>query len=498
MCKIQTKTNQIRGANNMETNFSFNFEANTTASAPVRDKSAGQVATYMKIVKQKRLQPVNLAGLNYQQMSDLIAEAIAFNPASLGQIELIGKLLVDAGMSIPTEDFYEKLTFAQASNAIQELQSIISEIAPPTDVQLASICKMFYCPDVRWEAYSIEIKVMLDTYNMRHKRDALSNLLFNEDGSPVMEEVQQWRYVTAEEFVTQVKEKFRKNDASKFLDAHRIAFEDWRKDRVSDRTKTMIRQIEDRIANIYVPIQVERKVDIEGKEVTDDKTDDSDVSEDSGVSNMAKKASWYAPRAYEPLSDAALLQFTQKEADIYLNRLRDEYARGASLGNQPATIDERKHGLVNYSLTNMDLVESTRTARTQADFNAKEWENLNNILYALCKVSGEDDMELINSGFYIFSSDQSGMSTEEAITATMDKRGYIRGYMMHCLESNFITMDGLLQMVDRCEIAKEILFGLNKVGKFVVTPSLEEIRDSRKRESSIYGGAGIPTYSECK
>lgn len=264
-------------------NYSFfsgnNVTNNTgTTTTTERPMSPAQEKYYSDLCLQKNVVPVDLTGKSYDEVSIMIKELREFFPASPAQIRLIKEKASALNLNID-ESKLKKLTGGREGSASKliaqliEKEREIGDTIEPTEAQLKYIVSMFYCVDVDFSEHDIKKRVDL------------------EDGL--------WRLMTPNEFAKEVSAKMSRKEASAFIDKYRSAHHAWLNTRISVEQEKYIRQLEERLADLYVPKQVPE-------------------------TNDGKRKYDYNPTAYEPLSEGHLKMFSKEEASKYIDRLKYE------------------------------------------------------------------------------------------------------------------------------------------------------------------------------
>jgi len=239
------------------------------------------------------------------------------DPASPRQLDKIKELeteIISAGgaMKPMTQATLDSLTGGRegtASSLIQMLfdtRNELSETAPITEPQLKIIVEWFLCPDIPFESFSSE-----EVYDKKElANDNESRTITIEIDRRIALEDNLWRLMTVDEFESEIKSKLTKKRASKFIDAYRGVFYDWKKTRITESQVKYIRELELRLANITTPKAVEWAF-VDG-EMVEMKANTVDYNDD------------WNPMAYQPMDELVLAQLSYEDASKWIDNLKTE------------------------------------------------------------------------------------------------------------------------------------------------------------------------------
>jgi len=367
-------------------NFSFtsfleaaNGTTSSRGSRYVRPHTQGQRKFYYDLCERKRIKPKDISRYTFEQLNKEIQELREMpDPASEAQINRILELtkeLIALGADIkePTDEFLRTLTGGKngtASSLIQTLYDMrtkLNAVAPPSDEQLKIMVEWYLCPDIPFESLSTE-EVMPLEYGANEPQSMTTTISVNRRvdlGNGL------WRYMTPEEFAEELRTKLTKRLASKFIDKYRGVFYEWKQTRITKRQMEYIRKLEERMMNMYKPQKVEWAV-VDGEYVQVTKPN---------------SRSQYLADGYEPLPDEALVQMSREDATKFIEQLSWE-------------LEELKNGSLSTNFDEnvwndaQDYLERNRQALNTKDAKIKEFNKLNDLIYALEKIMGIDALEI--------------------------------------------------------------------------------------------------------
>lgn len=387
----------------------FNRDTNKTESKYVRPASAGQIKFYTDLCTQRSLKPLDLSSMSFEDADKFIKKLLSqpsVRLAAPSQIELIVRK-IDAlnkkGVKISvTQDQLSKLTGGVGGSADKWIKRLIELEKEnnlnsgdiPTDKQIEFLVSMFFCPDVAFEEHNISRRINL------------------ENGM--------WRQPTPLEFAQEIVLNMDKQQCNKFIDKYRGTFYTWKKTRISEGQMNHIRTLESRLSTMTSSKSVEMSIDDEGNlvEVT------------SGKSEVAVTA-------YDPLSDAQLLQFSREDASNYIDMLKSELERKELY---------RFGEVADDSMT----FEEIRQAHTLVDQHEELYEELKNLMFKLESVAGYADDELENSAI----SDVLDEVDTPAARRALEK---IKSFMFDLVEHDDVDLEGLHSMTEKLPMIQRLL-----------------------------------------
>lgn len=404
--------------------YSFSFQTTEGNNAldnnkgTERETSSAQIKFYLDLCTQRNVEPKNYLNMNYNQLDKEIKELKSFYPASQSQKDLIIKKiesLTKAGVNIKTPDL-TKLTGGRqgsASKLIEKLIQMEKEITitlPPSEYQLKFMVNMFLCPDVGFEEYGIERKIPIN-----HLESYSSDVNYEEQTAN-----QLWRKPTPEEFAEMIKRKMNKSQASKFIDKYKVEFSKWKESRIKIEQMKYIRTLEERLSNTTSTNAIEFAVDIDG-------------NIEEVVTQVKDKAKQWSPEGYTPLEEIELLQFSSVEASKYITILEKDLKRKESNEDN------------NIEIMFDDNNEKMRNKGEEV-YNKEQFEKLKDLIFKLEALAGYETglHEKITS---LLAED---INSEETKKEIMD-------FMNNLIANDCISFDNLLEMVDKVDIAKQLL-----------------------------------------
>lgn len=288
----------------LQGNLQEKYQEGRQTTPQVNSPTTKMIAFYYDLCERKKVKKEDISQWSYKQLNEEIKRLRDLpQPASDSQVEKIVSLITElqelgADVKPVTNEFISTLTGGQhgtASELIKKLMEIrqsMSHIAPPTDNQLEILVDWYWCPDIPFEEFDIKKWVMLN------------ETITNHEGNTQ----QLKRRMTATEFAYEIKEKMKKNEASQFIDKYRAVYYTWKRTRITAKQIEYIQELEDRLANIEVPKQVEYAIV-------------------NGVITQITKSSQrenYSPLAYNKTELAQLQQLSYQDANTMINQLRSE------------------------------------------------------------------------------------------------------------------------------------------------------------------------------
>lgn len=440
------------------TNQTF-YQRNYTSSARTTGATAKQLETYYAQCARKKVTPKDVSGFTFQEMSAELQRIFDLPlPASEPQVHALKTLLqelVDAGLpgvKMPGEAFFEKLTTESASAWIEksrQLRAQNMDIMPASQQQVERLCEMYMFPDMNWESVTktktIQEDVWVTPEDGGESRLESRKITYTEESSirtkVMMDEYvngkQLWRFMTPDEFKEELLTKLTHAQASRLIDEHASAFEAWKRTRLTQGQYNQIRQIENRLANIYKP------------RVIVDASEDNpfDFGQEDSPFNVTSDTRQWNPVAYEPLSEEILSLFSREEADDYIRQLTYEL-RNPELRNIGGAQD------LDYSDYG---IEEARTAKDEATSRTHAFRDLNNFLYALSditgnyfEVDGHNTESLRHEALQVFFNNASVEGQQRVHREIVD-------FVKLAIQKKALRFDALIRLADRSELASEIV-----------------------------------------
>lgn len=363
------------------TDYSFtsflNGASKTAGSSALRRTTEGQRRFYFDLCQRKRITPKDITKFSFDQLDKEIKELRnAPDPASQSQIDKINELtkeLIELGadVNMPSDDFFKTLTGGREGSASALIQTLfnmrtkMNEIAPPSGAQLQIMIDWYLCPDIPFESFSAE-----EVYPMKEGANvAESQTITLSINRKVNLEGGFWRMMTPTEFAEELRAKLTKRQASKFIDKYRGVFYEWKKTRITENQINYIREIEARLNNMYTPQQVEwAVVNGEMQQITKPNT-----------------RTQYLSKAYEPMDINYLAQLSYEEASKLIDQLKGELE---IINNIPTM-----HGEEQIYSDTQEIFEQNRQASNNKDALIKEFNKLNDLIYAVEAILGYENKE---------------------------------------------------------------------------------------------------------
>ena len=299
----------------------------------------------------------DIAQMSFTQVRDAIGELQHKPaPASPSQMQKIHETiaeLVAHGMNIRiSQEKLSSLTGGREGTGSKMIEFLLQQksklniVAPASEAQMNTIAEWFLCPDIPFEDFQINKKVMMP------------------DVSPTA-----WRFLTPDEFKAELAEGLTRSDASRMIDQYRATFYEWKKSRITKAQMSHIRQLDERLASIESQAEVTFAVDQDGTVIE--------------VSTANKNT--YNPRAHEPLTEHQLMQLSTKEATTLIDQMKKEQMeRYASISQ-----DKNQQDLQD-KIAGFDERTGVGRAKNENDARSNEFHRLSDMIYALEAVAGQE------------------------------------------------------------------------------------------------------------
>ena len=379
------------------------------------------------LYRQWNLDESALFKMNYHQIQGEVQRLRKMTPASGAQKEKIKSLInILNRMGKPVEyDVYmiDQLTGGKDGTASAFINSLQAEIdkdehlVPITDGQINTLVNWYLCPDVPFENFGITRIVKLPEISPRA-----------------------WRFMEQDEFIDQLYTKMTKVDASEFIGTFKSAVYDWRNTRINDAQFNRIRQLEERMASLYVP-----------KEVTWALVD----GEMQMVSKRVDKD--WNPNAYTPMLDMQLRQMSFQEASKFIDQLESELNRPTG-GSLEASDETSRQQILQDKHSSFNERTGLGVAHDMVMAQQKELDTLNDIIFKLesvCATEFWDLHELTNMDFVL-----GGGQQIQCIRAW-------REAMEVAIDMDAINKNGLANMCQDSYIASKIVELVEDLGQFI-------------------------------
>lgn len=411
---IEDKPNPFAGF------FADNRSQKQQAEADIAGQSGGFVSpNLMKFAKDlyrlHKLEDAILDTMSWQQVKAEIDRLQALpQPMSQAQEDALNKVLEELAelgqpVNVPKE-VYAQLTGGRDGSASQLIDKLfnmryqLQQNSPLTDKQAEVIIGWFLCPDIPFEDFDISKKIAM----------------------PNVSDVA-WRFMTCDEFHEELKEKLTRQQASKFIDDYRASYFEWKKTRCSTSQKTYIRQLEERMANLSSPRQVEYAV-IDGV-VTQ---------------VVTSKPREYNPTAYAPMSDFDLEQMSYDDASRFITQLKSE-------------LEKPKRSSISNDTSQQRLQEKFQTfaehtgagrAKDEMSYKVKEHRKLSDFLFKLEAVVGWNNEDLHESCHKLM------MLGEGNVADVSDE---LLAFITEALNKKAISFNKLVELADESIVVTQLI-----------------------------------------
>lgn len=378
-----------------------------------------QQSYYVDLCNKRRVKPKDFTKMTYEEINQEIQMLRDMPPvATQAQLNKITEILTKLHESnpekykLPSTEFLASLTMDKASKLIQSLIKIEREVSlnePPTQEQIDSITRMYLCPSVPFEDIGVPSRIVLET---------------NEDGS-----VKHWRRPTVQEIKELIAKNLTRQSAYEFIQKYGNEYYQWKQTRIKDWQIERIRNLEQRMANIYTDKRVEFAFDENG-ELIEMETKERD------------KSRRWNPQAYEPLDEYQIRMLSFEDAQELIERLQFE------LSDRSLT-----RGLI-YEDDLNSQVESVRSkeSRTLAQEIEEKFTEFQNTIFKIEEKAGYRDeaihdacQELLIYGF-----------NNENV---MKKVKLLRDWLMYLIDEDFVTLPQMSLLVSNSKIWTDILMG---------------------------------------
>ena len=408
----------------------------------LRKPTTGVINFYKTICEQKHQPMQDISTWSYDELYAENQRIKSLNIASESQMSMITdkiKELQEVGYDLDIisdkwqADLDKGLTGGKegtASLLIQDLFQAIKEsknMIPPTEEQIKLLIKMYPCPEVPFENFGI-IRRYIDVAEMWEIK------------TKKIERKEVWHRPSYKEFEADVIKKMTHADTSRFISEYRGIHFAWTKTRITLGQVKLIKDLETRQMKIGAPPAIEYATNIFGKSVQ--KPIVTPVSNTKG----------YNPNAFEPLDDVALMQFSEKEAEVYINVLLKD----------KEDVDLTKFEIIADNATNFESMrydnmqykrESGHYITTEEERIKFEFEAIQDIMFKLEASAGYYDEDLHDAvvSLLIDNTDKKGQ--------LMKKKIKIKDMMIDLIETKAITFEGMAELCSDSAIAVHILIG---------------------------------------
>lgn len=461
----------------------------------VKMATPAQIERYYSVCMDKRITPKNISAMSQKDASAELQRVFDVPPlATEPQIKTVLALvneLIEMGIERvkpPSDHFLANVRVTQCSDVIRQLKKIKQDnlhLAPPDDAQLDRLVKLQHCMEVPFESipttkeeriespdeYGVMrlINSSIETTKCVDRRIYLDEKIVSADGSKKY----LWRWMTADEFRAELRKKLNHSEASRILSQYEGLALKEKRTQLSEYQIKLIRQLENRLATLYVPKPVENLVDFTADSV--DYTLDEKVAD--------KSQNWN-PESYQPLDEHILKMFTSRQADEYINQLKVEYEQKdlysavenaevvqfTNKNDYESTLRLHRANVLRaywnsgrgyIEFTSEQTFESVRKAQTYSQWRQQQFTALNNLLFALQSIGGIDTEEFRNEVSHVFFTytvkTSSGASQAGASREDVKKlKRKIAKFMITLVKDKCIKVRQLGRICENSEIAEKI------------------------------------------
>lgn len=301
--------------------------------------------------------PEEIALLSFKQVREELQELQSRPaPATPSQMEKINTIIAEmqahgANINISAEKL-ASLTGGREGTAsklidfLMQKKGALNIVSPASEAQINTIAEWFLCPDIPFEDFNINKKVLMPDVSATA-----------------------WRFLSVEEFKAELTAKLTRSDASRLIDAHRAVFYTWKQSRITKAQMKHIRELDERLASIESQAEVTFAVDLDGEI----------------VEVATAKKNTYNPRAHEPLTEHQLMQLSNKEATTLIDQMKKEQTeRYASIDASPAQQD------LQDKVAGFDDRTGVGRAKNENDARSNEFHRMSDLIFKLEAVAGQE------------------------------------------------------------------------------------------------------------
>lgn len=335
-------------------------EQRTTRTSQVTPASPKQSQYLVDLRTRFSISTEGIEALSFQEVRAEIevlrARPMPPSPAQMDVIHKTIKELQESGMNINiSAEKIASLTGGREGTGSKMIEYLFTlrqdtaDVAALSDAQATTISGYYFCPDIAFEDYDVQKRIMM----------------------PAVSE-KAWRRMTEDEFMAEIKSKFTRQQASKFIDDNREVFYTWKRTRITSNQMKYVRELDERLAKIYTSKQVNFAV-VDGEIIEVD---------------MPTAGDRMPTRAHEPLTEQDLQQLSFEEASTLIDQMRHDLNRTFE-SESDTTQQELQDKLAGFSERN-----GTGNAKNEADAMSLELVKLGDLIYKLEAVVGSESPEL--------------------------------------------------------------------------------------------------------
>jgi hypothetical protein len=381
----------------------FGQQSNSTEGAQ-RKPSDAQVKYYLDLCNTKGVAPSNPHLMTADEIKFKIEDLKSIIKPSDKQLEMINSrlnALTEAGIVVEVAPFLP-LTGGQNGSASHLIELLIkvekenSGLMKPTDAQLRTMVGWYLCPDIPFEDYGIKRRVELDNG---------------------------WRRPTPDEFAEIIKTSMTKAEASKLIDEMAGKFYTWSSTRITNEQVNYIRSLEERFSNTPKSRVVNSAVDAEGE-----------------VFQFTTEKAEKPIKMYNSLDEYQIRMLSKEDAVKFIGMMK------AELENKELyKYGEKSDGSESFEPLRHDK-------HTTAESKESEYVGIQNLVFKLEAVAGYElpDLHAVIDEFVV----------EHDVTTWTPAKHELRNTMLDLIQTDAITFEGMVKMVEDNQTAKLILLGV--------------------------------------
>lgn len=405
-----------------QSTFTFNFSGESTARKPQqnndRPASAPQKQLYAKMCMERGIRPADTRNATWKQVDERIQKMkLMITPNQINTIRSNIEELIELGAEItqPTDEYLRTLerdtTASEFISTLFKMKNEYNDKREPSEKQLETMVQWYACPDIPFEEYNVTLKIEL------------------EGG--------QWTRPTPEQFAEQLRTKLTRKDASELMSKYSSSFYEWRRTRITKEQMALIRQLEERLANLYTPKQVETAISPDGELI---------------VTRHATVKSQYNPVGYTPMDEVVLLMYSKDDAGKLIEQMQYELSR-KQMYQYGQDVQARNFDS-NGEMEQRDGFFDFEDVRRKYGSTVQLFEELNNIMYSIQAMAGYEIDELQDEmARTFFESDVSQEQINEI-------RNRIKGHVSYMQSEGYLTNGQIMTLCEQSEAFADIMFGL--------------------------------------
>lgn len=450
----------------------------TTFRNPATER---QKSAYIRMCLAKEVMPIDVSTLSFPEMSKEMDRVAQLDfPLSQNQFELLRSLcdqMTQVKLIHPVSDnALKKLSRSKASEKINSARALIAQhqhLFPPDENQIERLMELYQFPSVDWESYGVQTKVFLETYDAYVIEDVEEERVdFHGFKIPRSRKIKgtfvghsTYRLKTRSEFREELMSKLSHDQASRIIDRYREEFNEHRRQRISPSQKNYIRDLEGRMANLYIPKKVEVAqmdtayfiLDNDGHSIECDENDT--FSEREMEMEFDEEEEQYVPKkggihmmAYAPLSDEMLDNFTRATAREYIDFLQNELVDRRL--KAPTNAQEFRRNEREYE--SEQEREKVRSMEDEESAYRVHFEQINQFMYELSRIVGHE-LEVNQHNAESLRHHVVQVFFEKDKEKIHRLQGEILDFISTAIDKQAFKVIELFFLADRSQIASEII-----------------------------------------